>query len=88
MCEVVGSPETPQNTKEVAAAAKEAGGIVVVRYTHDARMMMKVYGVEAIALSEIQKGAGKLMFWESGAIYGLAIQLVRVTNEGGRGADG
>lgn len=47
-----------------------------------------VYGVEAISLSEIKKADGKLVFWESGAIYGLAMQLVSVTNERNSSADG
>ena len=88
LAEIVGNHATPQNTKAVAAAAKEAGGIVVVRHTLDAQMMRNVYGVEAIALSEIKKADGKMMFWESGAIYDLAMQLVNVTNKGNRRADG
>ena len=73
LADVVGNRNTPRNTKAVARAAKESGGIVVMRYVQDAQMMKNVYGAEAVALSEIKKAAGKLMFWESGAIYGLAM---------------
>ena len=79
--DVIGECVPAATTEALAMAAKQSGGILIVRYNADAKMFSRLYDVETVALSEISSVAGRILIWEPAAIHKLFQEAVRVLDK-------
>lgn len=77
----LGNTVPASTTKALAKAAKDAGGVLIVRYKADAELHARLDGVETLCMAEVAKAKGRLLFWEPGAIHHLCQKAMSLLDE-------
>lgn len=81
VCLALGDTVPAATTESLAKAAKDAGGVLIVRYKADADLYGHLHGVETLCMAEVAKANGRLLFWDPGAIHHLCQKAMSLLDE-------
>lgn len=77
-----------RSDEAVIKTAQAAGGVVVTRWAHEAAKWNRIYKVDTVALCQLRKAEGRLLFWSQAAVHHLLVEMQPIADHADRHPNG